>query len=542
MTIDLASLHYALATKFPDREAIVQGRLRRTWSSVSDRTNRFARALLDLGLGGDVVQATEPWQSPHDHLGIFLLNGPEYLEAIVGAHRARVAPFNVNYRYVGAELDYLFQDAQPAAILFHSRFAMAVAAAVARLHRPVVLFQVQDNSGYPLLPGALDYETALANSDPDIPATVTPSPTDLHILYTGGTTGMPKGVLWEIGNLIAGPLGLRHRDGLPISTIDEAVNRAQTRHKRVLPTSPLMHGAGMWFALGAWCAGGTVIMQSNVETFDATDIVDTWAREGVQTSTIVGDAFANPIIESLRNSRIELPKLEVLVNAGAALRVEAKRTLQRLLPHVRIVDRLGSSETGPQASRSGDSPTFRPGPNLAVVSEDLSRLLKPGEAELGWIAQSGAIPRAYLNDPAKSNATFRQFGGVRYSIPGDRVRFEEDGLFTLVGRDSTTINTGGEKVFSEEIEIVLCNLDEVVDAIVVGQPSERWGHEVTAVIELVPGSRISDKELLSRAGQQLARYKLPKRIVRVEKIHRHANGKADYNWIRSVLTEVDPMC
>jgi 3-oxocholest-4-en-26-oate---CoA ligase len=535
MPLDLATVHTAIGDRFPDRAAVVQGSVRRSWRQVVERTNQLANLLVSRG-AGEVATRSEPWESPHQHLAIYLMNGPEYLEGVIGAHRARMAPFNVNYRYTGPELEYLFADGRPRAVLYHACFAPNLAALTERLDLDLVLIQVDDGSGEPLLPGAVEYEPALAAQSTAPPPGVVPGPSDLQIIYTGGTTGWPKGVLWRIEDMIAGPFGVRHRDGTPITDLDELLERAERAAQVVLPTPPLMHGAGLWFALGAWCAGGTVVMQTQVESLDAADIVATWAREEVEATMIVGDAFAQPLIDELARTEASLPKLTTLANSGAVLRPELKEQLHRLLPQLRIVDLLGSSETGPQAIKRDVSATFRPRANTAVVAEDRSRLLPPGDPELGWLAQTGPIPTGYLGDENKTGVTFPNIGGQRYSVTGDRVRYEPDGTITLFGRDSTTINTGGEKVFAEEVEVALRDLPSVVDAVVVGVASERWGQQVCAVVQFVPGAEITDDELREGLADKLARYKLPKMIKRVKTVRRHANGKTDYTWARTMVT------
>ena len=534
MPLNLSDLIAAVATASGDRTALVYGDIRRSWRETSARINRLTNVLLDHGVGGAIAPPTAPWLSTHDHLALLMENCPEYLEGVVAAHRARVAPLNVNYRYTAAEIAYLFGDAQPAAVLFQSRFAAQVAEAVASLERRPLLIQVADRSGHRLIPGAIAYESAIASASPVAPGSVTPSPEDLHILYTGGTTGLPKGVLWRVGDLLAGPLGVRSATGTPCTTYAEALDRLTTKRQRVLLCPPLMHGAGLWFALGAWCAGGTVVIQPPGDSLDAEAIIETCARESIEAMLIVGDAFARPLVAALRRSGADLPRLRAIVNAAAALGDSLKAELCDLLPGVRVVDRLGASETGPLASRVAGA-GFRPGSNLAVVAEDYSRLLQPGDPELGWLAQRGGIPQGYLGDRAKTQQTFREVDGLMYAIPGDRARFNSDGTFTLLGRDSMTINTGGEKVFAEEVEDALRRVPGVADALVVGQPSARWGEQVVAVVELIPGSQPTDGEVLNHASQRLARYKLPKRLMRVSQIQRHANGKADYTWARRVL-------
>ncbi len=402
---------------------------------------------------------------------------------MVAAHQARVAPFNVNYRYVDDELAHLFGDARPAAVIYHARFADAIGRVVERLDARPLLLQVADESGAALLPDALDYEDALAKASND-PLPVRPSAHDLHILYTGGTTGMPKGVLWRIGDLMLGPLGLRRRDGAPVTDLDEAVGRAVRSDVRGLVGPPLMHGAGTWSALGAWCGGGCVVFPDRVDGLDAADLMATGERERVTRMPLVGDAFARPIVEALEARPHDLGTLRTFVNSAAAISPGVKARMLELLPHSRIVDVLGSSESGFQVTRNGSSAkTFAAAPGTAVLSGDRSRRLAPGDGEMGWLAKGGdAIPLGYLGDPVKTASTFLTLDGERLVVAGDRARLLADGTVEVHGREATTINTGGEKVFAEEVESVLRGLPGVADALVVGRPSERCGTEIVAVL------------------------------------------------------------
>ena len=536
MEFDLAHLHEAIAAAIPDREAVVWRDRRVRWKDVAERTRRLAQVFHAHGLGahGDPAAAA-PWESVHDHVGLYLYNSPEYLEAIVGAHKARLAPFNVNYRYTGDELAYLFGDARPAALVFHGRFAPVLAAIRDRLPSGILLLQVADGSGEPLLDGASDYEEALAAAPSELPP-VEPSPDDLHILYTGGTTGMPKGVLWRSGDLLAGPLGVRRRDGSACSSVDEVVDRAVAMDRRVLPAPPLMHGSGTWFALGGWYTGGTVVIQDVVDHLDATDLVSVFQRERVTSTMVVGDSMARPLVEEMERRGMTLPDLQVILNSGAELSARMKQRLTALVPGLRIVDTLGSSETGPQATRRGVEGTgFVPGPNLAILSEDLSRKLQPGDGEVGWAAQSGGVPRGYLGDAQKTARTFPTVDGTRYSVPGDRAVLRADGTVELLGRDAMTINSGGEKIFAEEVETALRHAAGVVDVLVVGRSSEQWGQEVVALVQLAPGSEPSDDDLRSACEGHLARYKMPKAFLRVPRVQRQPNGKADYAWAKAAV-------
>ena len=540
MEFDLPHLHEAIAATVPDRDCVVWRGRRWTWAETTDRTRRLANLFHGHGLGRRDAP-TAAWESPHDHLALYLHNGPEYLEGVLGAHKARVAPFNVNYRYTGDELAYLFDDARPRAILYHARFAPVLAAVRDRLGDDVLLLQVADDSGAPLLDGACDYEAALAGASP-APVPTEPSPDDLHILYTGGTTGMPKGVLWRQGDFIAGPLGLLHRDGSAFDSVDEVVERAARRTDlRFLPAPPLMHGAGCWFALGGWLAGATVVLADVVDRFDAADLLAVCARERVSATMIVGDAFARPLVEELERGGHDLSALRFIRNSGAPLRPELRAELSALLPHVALDDALGSSETGPQATRSSAAAPFVPGPGVVVLAEDRSRLLGPGDDEVGWLAKTGALPRGYLGDPAKTAGAFLDVDGIRYAVAGDRARSLSDGTVQILGREATTINTGGEKVFAEEVEAVIRAVPGVADALVVGRPSERWGQEVVALV--APGSNPppTDDDLRAACAERLARYKLPKAFLPVGEIRRHPNGKADYAWAQAVATKMRSM-
>ncbi|TDC59481.1 AMP-dependent synthetase [Actinomadura sp. GC306] len=537
--LDLATLHEAIAAAVPDRECLAWGDHRMTWREMTERTRRLANVLHGHGLGlREDAGRGEPWESPHDHLALYLHNGPEYLEGLVGAHKARVAPFNVNYRYVDDELAHLFGDARPAAVIYHARFAPVIGRVVEGLDRRPLLLQVADASGEGLLPGALDYEEALAKASADPLPDVRPEAGDLHILYTGGTTGMPKGVLWRIGDLMTGPLGMRRRDGSPLDDLREAVEKAVRNEHRVLVGPPLMHGAGTWSALGGWCGGACVVFPDRVDGLDAADLMATAERERVTRMPLVGDAFARPIVEALEARPHDLGSMRTFVNSAAAISPDVKRRLLELLPHTRIVDILGSSESGFQVARDGSSArSFMPTPGTAVLSADRSRRLAPGDEEMGWLAKGGdSIPLGYLGDPDKTAATFRTLDGERLVVAGDRARLLADGTVEVHGREATTINTGGEKVFAEEVENVLRGLPGIADALVVGRPSDRWGTEIVAVVRPAPGDTApDDAELREGCAAHLARYKIPKVFIRTRNGLRLPNGKADYAAARALL-------
>jgi 3-oxocholest-4-en-26-oate---CoA ligase len=533
--LNLAALHERIAAAVPDRDCLLWRDRRLSWAEVTDRTRRLAALLADAGLGHRrPLAACAGHESPQDHVALYLHNGNEYLEGMLGAMKARCAPVNVNYRYVAEELRYVLADSGARAIVYHGAFAPTLTEVLPDLPELRVLLQVDDDSGAPLLPGALDYEAALAGSEARVPQGLDPD--DLYVLYTGGTTGMPKGVLWRQADFLAACLGVRE-------SAEELVTRAVTRGDglRVLPAPPFMHGAAHWNALSAWVAGGAVVVQDRPEHLDPVDIWATVERHGVSSLLIVGDAFARPLVDELEHGTYDLSGLRHLLTGGAILSGPLKARLVELLPGLRIVDVLGSSETGRQgvattdASTGAAPATFAPSPTAVVLSEDRTRVLRPGEDELGWLAQTGRMPRGYLRDEAKTRASFPTVDGERYAVAGDRARVLENGGIELHGRDSVTINTGGEKVFAEEVEHALKHHPAVYDAVVVGRPSERWGQEVAAVVALRPGEEPSDDELVATAAVHVARYKLPKTIVRVDAVERSPSGKPDYRWAADVV-------
>ncbi|MEB3019657.1 acyl-CoA synthetase [[Mycobacterium] crassicus] len=532
----------AVAAAIGDRDLVVQGDKRLSYAQVVDRSNRLASYLYAQGLGCHTPRSQlAAHQSGQDLLGIYAHNGNEFVETLLGAFAARVAPFNVNYRYVRNELAYLLADSGATALVYHATFAPTLAEVLPDLPRLKVLIQIADDSGNALLDGAVDYEAALADSSPQ-PPPVQPCPDDLYVLYTGGTTGMPKGVLWRQHDIFMASFGGRNlMTGEPIGSVDEVVARCTAgpgTTLMILP--PLIHGAAQWAVMMAINTGQTLVFPSVVDHFDADDVVRTIEREKVMVATVVGDAMARPLIAAVTNGDADVSSLAVVANGGALLTPFAKQRIVEALPGAVVIDGVGSSETGAQLHHvstpgSVSTGTFAAGPDTCVVAEDLGSVLPPGHDGLGWLAQRGFVPLGYLGDAAKTAATFPTVDGVRYSIPGDRARHRADGSIELLGRDSATITTGGEKVFAEEVETAIASYPDVLDVVVAGRPSERWGQEVVAVVALAAGIPASDAtaaELIEHAAGSLARYKLPKAIVFRPAIVRSPAGKADYRWAR----------
>jgi acyl-CoA synthetase (AMP-forming)/AMP-acid ligase II len=554
----LAQVFDTVAGLVPDRECLVWRERRLTYAEVAERSRRLAAYLHGQGLG---VRAERDQLAGHesgqDKMALALYNGNEYIEAMLGGYGARVAPFNVNYRYVGEELRYLLNDARPRALILHASLAPTLADVLPTLDAPPdVIVQVADDSGHDLLPGAVDYEEALASSSPE-GAPVTPSPDDLYILYTGGTTGMPKGVLWRQHDIFMGAMG-----GRTIGTweaVDSYAGIAERLENsfplKLLLLPPLMHGAAQWAAFILMSTGATVIFPTDPRRVDPDDVWRTVEREKVNTMTVVGDAVLRPLVMQLDRADYDLSSLFAVGNGGAPLTPAVRELALARLPNLIISDAAGASETGAQmqsvggaggggsGSGSGTAGLFQPGPGAVVVDEDMTTVLAPGHDGIGWLAQTGNVPLGYLGDADKTARTFPTVGGVRYSIPGDRARLRTDGQIELLGRDSVTVNSGGEKIFVEEVERAIAGHPSVADVVVTGRPSERWGQEVVAVVQLAEGVGAGGVEaghggagdgvadsIIAHASGFIARYKLPKAVIFVELVQRSPSGKADYRW------------
>lgn len=540
MEFHLSEINDAISDAVPDRKAVVFGSNRLSYRELRDRGRKLANGLLNAGFGR-VVERSNPWESRQDHLGIYLYNGTEYIEAMLGSLRARIAPFNINYRYVEDELVYLLSDAQTKILVFHADFSEQVDAIRKRVPSLEFLIQVNRVGDERILEGAIEYEDFLCNSS-SFPPPVEPSPSDLVILYTGGTTGMPKGVLWRQSDLLIAALGRRRLNGTMLQTMDEFVDRALTASHRSLPAPPFMHGAGQWNIFQTLNSGGTIVIQTVVERFDPENILDAVERERVNNLLLVGDAFGRPIVDALKQSKRDLDSLQNIITGGAIMSAGTKQALIDALPKINIIDVAGSSEAGNQAlhvssHKAGVSTgEFMLTANSAVLSEDRTQTLEPDREHVGWWARSGEIPMGYLGDEQKTKEAFPIVNGVRYSVSGDKVRLLSDGSIELLGRESVTINSGGEKIFAEEVEQALKHHHEVFDAVVAGRPSDLWGTEVVAIVQLREGSRGDESSILAECSKRLARFKLPKAFVFVDEIQRSPSGKADYRWAKSIVS------
>ncbi len=540
MDFNLAQVHEAIAAAIPDRECIVFRDRRLTWREVTERSRQLAHWLRSRGMGARSDRSGLAGHESHqDHLALYLHNGNEYIEGMLGAYKARVAPFNVNYRYVAEELRYLLTDAGARGVVYHAAFAPTLAEVLPDLPGVTVLLQVADESGNELLPGAVEYEAALASMPVDRPPWADDwSPDDLYILYTGGTTGMPKGVLWRQGDIFVSALG-----GSEQETIDPIVKAAKGGGMRFLPSPPFMHGAGHWIAFVGFHGGHTIVIQDEVTRLDPADILRTIERERVSFLLIVGDAFARPILNEMDKGGYDLSTLKVVLSGGAPLNSTLKTRFLEHLPELLLIDGLGSSEAGGQmqqvstAGAEATTGTFLPSPGTCIVDEAMTTVLPPGHEGFGWLAKSGRVPLGYHGDEDKTARTFPVIDGVRYAVPGDRARQRADGIVELLGRDSVCINSGGEKIFAEEVEAGLGHHPDVYDVVVCGRPSEQWGQEVVAIVQLRPGvvgGAAAEAALLDECAKHIARYKLPKAFMFVDEVVRSPSGKADYRWAKQL--------
>ena len=547
MTFNLSTIFRTVAEAVPEREAIVWRDRRLTYAEADARIDGVAHYLAERGLGCHTERADlQNHQSGQDHVGLYLRNGNEHLEAMVAAYRARVAPFNINYRYVEEELIYLLTDANARALVYAGEFAPQVESIRDRLPHLEVLIQVDDGSGTPLLPGAVDYESIVGTPEP-AGGMPTPSPDDVYLLYTGGTTGMPKGVLWRQNDIFISAMGGRPFGAdKDLESYEELIARVTDSGglNSVVLIPPLMHGAAQWGAFNFISTGGLIAIPDDVVRFDAEAVLHLVERERISVIPVVGDVMVRPLLDAHEAGDYDLSALVAFSNGGAPLSPTVRDRLLTQLPQVIVLDSVGSSESGvllatvttKDVAGSENSAIFNTEPGTAVVSADCTTVLNPGDGE-GWLARRGWVPLGYLGDADKTARTFPTIDGVRWSIPGDRAAFLPDGRIQLLGRDSVTINSGGEKIFAEEVERAVASHPAVYDVVVAGRPSERWGNEVVAIVQFAEGKSATDADLAEACKQHIAKYKIPKAFIHIDKVLRSPSGKADYRWAKAVAAE-----
>ncbi len=527
---NLADIYEAVAAAVPDRPCQIQGDRVISWAEFDRRANALAADFVDAGIGQGAKVAC------------YLYNGPEYLETMTAAFKVAMAPVNTNYRYGPDEITYLFDNADAEAVVFHACFTElldGIRASLTKVKRWVVV--ADDTGAGP--DWAARYEDVVTSGK-------VPSPSwgrsgdDLLLLYTGGTTGMPKGVMWrqdDLFNVLGGGgnavLGIPAASGIP-----EIVARVTAAPAGLvtLTAAPLMHGTGQFSALNSLASGGCVVTLVN-RKFDVVELFETIERRRVNNLIIVGQAFAGPMLDQLEEDpgRFDTSSLVMMVSSGVMWSKENKAGLLQHIPQVALFDSFGSSEAvgmGGSVSVAGQAEQtarFALGANCAVFADD-GRRVEPGSGEQGMVAVGGFIPLGYYKDEVKTAATFRTYEGRRWSVPGDFAEVNADGSLKLLGRGSVCINTGGEKVFPEEVEEALKTHPQVRDAVAVGLPDPRFGETICAVVEPEEGADVpSLADLSDHVKQHLAAYKAPRSLVVVDTIGRAPNGKVDYKRLKA---------
>jgi acyl-CoA synthetase (AMP-forming)/AMP-acid ligase II len=533
MELNIADLFELVVDTVPDREALVCGEKRFTYAELDREANRLAHFLADRG-----VKAGE-------HVGMYLYNGHEYLVAMLAAFKIRAVPVNVNYRYVEEELEYLLRDSDLVALFYQRELADRLAAVRANTPKVKVLVEVDDTSApREPLAGAVRYDDALASAKEER-GFEPRSGKDIYIIYTGGTTGMPKGVMWRHEDVLFAGLQGGNPGGTPIERGEELVDIVQNGMcLTFLPAAPLIHGAAEWASIIAFFGGGKAVLQRG-KSFDPKIVARLIRDEKVNTVTLVGDAMARPLAEAIRamGDEADMSSVFVIGSAGAVLSEAVKEQLREAIPSTMIVDSFGATETGHQGSMApgtghgaGSGPLFYMNDTNCVLDED-RKPVAPGSGVVGKLARRGHIPVGYYNDPEKTAATFFEIDGVRWVMPGDLATVEADGSIRVFGRGSVCINSGGEKIFPEEVEAALKAHPDVLDAVVVGIPDPRWGQRVAALVQPRPGATPGVEELDRHCRTKVAGYKVPRFVRFVDRVERQPSGKPDYRWAATYAAE-----
>jgi acyl-CoA synthetase (AMP-forming)/AMP-acid ligase II len=539
MEFNLADLFEAAADAFPEREYLVADGRRLTYAEMEARANGLAHHLAAQGIGAG------------DHVGIYAYNSAEWVETAWAVFKLRAVWININYRYVEEELRYLFANADLKALVHQRQFAPHVAALVPELPQLSHIVVIDDDSQEPdPRHDAVDFEAAVASGSPERDFAPR-SGEDLYILYTGGTTGMPKGVVWhhqDVFYALGGGIDAMTRERVvrPEQMVEKG--RAMGGQVTFLPIAPLMHGATQWAVMGQSFTGNKIVL---VPKFDPHEVWSLIEREQVNMIMITGDAMGKPLIEALdeEKAHYDLSSFFGMTSSAALFSPAVKDEFFRHFPNLMMTDAIGSSEGGnnglsivkPGETAMKSGPTVTSLGDTVVFDESLEPV-KPGSGVIGKIARSGDIPVGYYNDPVKTAEVFILVEGTRYVMPGDFATVEADGSITLLGRGSICINSGGEKIFPEEVEAIVRAHPSVMDAIVVGAPDERWGQRVAAIVEPRSGMAApSLEDVQEHCRSHIAGYKVPRELHVVDKIERAPSGKPDYRWAADVVTAETPV-
>jgi acyl-CoA synthetase (AMP-forming)/AMP-acid ligase II len=527
MQFNLADLFESIVDACPDKPALVCEQRRLNYAQLDERANRLANYWRSLGFGKG------------DHIGLQLCNGSEYIEGMLAAFKIRAVPININYNYVEAELAYIYDNADLKGLVCHRQFLPRVVPTAADQTLLKSILWVADGSDELVADNCTAYEQALADASSarDFDERFAD---DLYIVYTGGTTGMPKGVMWRHDDIFFSAMGGGDPDNSkgPIKTPEELVERIPPMEMASLPVPPFMHAAAQWLAMNTLFSAGKLVIPAS-GAFNAGQILQAVGEEKVLLIVIVGDAMAIPLCDELEANpdKYDTSSLFAIASGGALFSPTVKNRVLQVLPGRMIIDGLGSSETGAMGNKlsveSGDSdqPRFMVGEHI-IVLDDNDQAIQAGSGVIGRLAKKGHVPLGYYKAPGKSAETFVEINGERWAIPGDMASVEEDGTILLHGRGSTSINTGGEKVFPEEVEAALKAHPEIGDTLVVGVPDERWGQIVVALYRSDSGNDLDLQQVRDFCRGGIASYKAPRALVRVDRIKRTPAAKADYVWAR----------
>ena len=532
MEFNAADIFEGVVDRVPDREAIVHGSTRLTYKELDARSNKAANALKKLGI------------KKGSHIGIYAFNCVEWLEIMLGAYKLCAIPININYRYVEEELKYLIDNADMEAIFYHKQFSNKLENIKSHLPLLKDFICIEDDSGEDdVIDKSFNFEDLIANED-ESRLDVDRSGDDKYILYTGGTTGMPKGVVWRMEDvLMTLGGGIDAVTGEKYPTPEAFADKCLQDQTIALALAPFMHGGAQWQSFNSFFSGWKLIINDQI-SFDADYVWEVVAKEKVMNLTIMGDAMGRPLCDALPRAiekGLDLSSLFVLSSTASVFSASIKDTILEYLPNLFLIDAVGSSETGAtgvnihtkdgKLKDSGGGPKFTK-PNFSeILNLDTKEVIPPSDTEtIGYLARKGHVPVAYYKDEEKSKKTFIEVGGVRYSIPGDMAKYEEDGQMTLLGRGSVSINSGGEKIFPEEVEMALKAHPNIFDCLVVGVKDDRWGQKVVAVIQRRENDELSLDDIKEVASKYIASYKMPKEIVFSELIERAPSGKPNYQW------------
>ncbi len=528
MEFNLADIFESVADAVSEREAIVCGDHRLTYAELDERATRLAHAMSKAGV------------KQGDHVGLYLYNGTEYMEGTLAAFKIRAVPININFRYVEDELFFLFDNADLVCLIHHREFGPRIAAIAERLPKLQAFFAVEDGSDADCSTiGSLNYEEQLADASPERDFEPR-SADDIYILYTGGTTGQPKGVMWRHVDLFFAALMGGNPYGAPPERPEQVGENAKASQVfTALPAAPLMHGAAQWAALIYLFTGGKVVLTPGTG-FDADKIWGLVEKEKVQSMAIVGDAMGRPLADALAKpgASYDTSSLFVIGSGGATYSEGVKAQLKKHLPNILLMDSFGGSEggnagRGVEAKEGQAGPRFQNDGTSAVLDENM-KPLPPGTGEIGMLARKGRIPLGYYKDPEKTAQVFVEADGTRWVVAGDMATIEADGTITLLGRGSNCINSGGEKIFPEEVEAALRSHPAVFDALVVGVPDQRFGERVAAVVAAREGQTPTLEELVDHCRTHVAGYKVPRELHLVDQIQRQPSGKPNYKWAKAI--------